>query len=294
MADFRQLASGIYLEGLAVDHERDIVWYSDVVGGGVHGVAADGSVQSFNLDRQWTGGLMLNADGAVLSTGAGGIMWNDPETGRSGWLLDRIDGRPINGINEMCPDGAGGLIFGTCDIERIAIAGTPRPSALHHLAADGELTLLAEGIDFANGLMLSADRRRLYCNNTFHGTCVFDVSAKLALTNRRLLVEKPDCDGMALDVEGNLWITGFQSGHLMRVKPDGAALDPVATPAGAITQVRFGGADMRDMYITAVPPDGGESLKDGVPLSEKNSLLYRGRSRTAGMRIAPTRFTLDG
>jgi len=106
-------------------------------------------------------------------------------------------------------------------------------------------------------------------------------------------VEKPDCDGMALDAEGNLWITGFQSGHLVRLRPDGTALEPVATPASAITQLRFGGADLRDVYLTSVPADGGESLKDGVPLSDHNSVLYRGRSEVAGMPIAPTRYTLD-
>jgi len=157
---------------------------------------------------------------------------------------------------------------------------------------DGELTLLAEGIDFANGLMLSADGKRLYCNNTFHGTCVFNMSASLALINRRVLVEKPDCDGMALDSEGNLWVTGFQSGHLLRMKPDGTALEPFATPASAITQVRFGGADMCDVYITSVSPDGGQSIKDGVPLAENNSVLYRGRSAVAGMPIPPARFAL--
>ena len=38
----------------------------------------------------------MNSCGAVLSTGQGGIMWNNPDTGKSGWLLDTIDGVPIN------------------------------------------------------------------------------------------------------------------------------------------------------------------------------------------------------
>ena len=92
--DFEKIASGIYLEGLAVDVERDLVWYSDVVAGGVHAVTRDGSIRSFNEDRMWTGGIMLNRDGTALSSGQGGIAWNHPETGRSGWLLQEIDGDP--------------------------------------------------------------------------------------------------------------------------------------------------------------------------------------------------------
>ena len=49
---FEQLAAGIYLEGLAVDHSGQAVWYSDVIDGGVHGIATDGSpLASFNPDR---------------------------------------------------------------------------------------------------------------------------------------------------------------------------------------------------------------------------------------------------
>jgi hypothetical protein len=61
------------------------------------------------------GGVLVNEDGSVLSSGPGGIMWNNPDTGKSGWLLREIDGNPINGINEMIPDGTGGIDFGTSD-----------------------------------------------------------------------------------------------------------------------------------------------------------------------------------
>jgi sugar lactone lactonase YvrE len=129
MAEFEKIASGLYLEGLATDHARDVIWYSDVIAGGIHGVKPDGTkVGSFNESRMWTGGVMMNADGAVLSTGEGGIMWNHPDSGKSGWLLDRLDGQPINGINEMMPDGTGGIFFGTNDIEMV-IAGAPKTSA---------------------------------------------------------------------------------------------------------------------------------------------------------------------
>lgn len=91
--DFQPIAEGVYLEGLAVDEARGVIWYSDVIAGGIHGVRRDGtSAGSFNNDRMWTGGIMINSDGAVLSTGQGGIMWNHPETGRSGWLLDELEG----------------------------------------------------------------------------------------------------------------------------------------------------------------------------------------------------------
>ena len=74
-------------------------------------------------------------------------------------------------------------------------------------------------------------------------------------------------NGMHFDAEGNLWITGFRSSFLTRVRPDGTQAPKVETPAGSITQVRFGGSDMRDYFINSVPSDGGDSLKDGVALT---------------------------
>lgn len=292
-AEFQQLASGIYLEGLAFDHRRNIVWYSDVIAGGVHGVMADGSLESFNADRMWTGGVMLNHDGAVLSSGPGGIMWNNPETGKSGWLLDEIDGEAINGINEMMPDGTGGIFFGTVDIERVVEGGTPRPTALYRLTAGREVVRLADGFGFTNGIMYDPARRSLYCNDTFTRTWAFDVQDDFRLSNKRPFLEKDDVDGMALDGEGNLWITGFRSGTLTRITPDGVELPPIATPAEAVTQVRFGGADMCDFYITCVPADGGDSLKEGRIPTEHRSFLYRGRSPAPGMPVEAARFRLD-
>jgi sugar lactone lactonase YvrE len=292
VGEFEKVASGIYLEGLAVDYKRNIVWYSDVIAGGIHGLSPDGSIQSFNPGRMWTGGIMLNEDGAVFSSGEGGVMWNNPETGKSGWLLDKIDGKPINGINEMMPDGTGGIYFGTNDIEMVIQGGTPRPTAIYRLTVDRELIKLVDGINFSNGIMLSPGRKRFYCNDTFRCTYAYDVQPNLTLTNRQVFLQKEDVDGMALDAEGNVWITGFRSNFLTRVRPDGTLLSPVQTPAGSITQVRFGGADMRDYYINSVPADGGDTLKEGKPLTEKNSFMFRGRSETPGMPITPARFKL--
>lgn len=291
--DYEPIANGLYLEGLAVDHERDIIWYSDVIGGGIHGIKPDGTqVGSFNEGRMWTGGIAINADGSVLSTGQGGIMWNNPDTGGSGWLIDEIDGVPINGINEMAPDGEGGMFFGTNDIEMIIEGKDVRPSTLYRLTADRKLIKLVDGIGFTNGIAYDRPGKRFHCNDTFRRTWTWDVTPDLTLVNQRVLFEKEDCDGMALDAEGNVWITGFRSQYLERIRPDGSALPRIETPKGSITQVRFAGPDLRDFYINTVPADGGDTLKEGGAITQRNSILYRGRSVTPGRTIEPTRFML--
>jgi sugar lactone lactonase YvrE len=291
--DYVALASGIYLEGLAVDHERDIIWYSDVVGGGIHGVKPDGSkVRVLDPDRMWTGGIMINADGCVLSSGQGGVRWNDPDTGESGWLIDTIDGAPVNGINEMWPDGQGGMFFGTLDIEHIMVARETRPTALYRLTRDREVILLADGLRFTNGIAHNPALRQFYCSETFGKGLAWDVRPDLTLSNKRVLLDRDDCDGLALDVEGTVWLTGVYSpGVIHRVSPEGRVLEPAPTPEGATTQVRFGGADGRDLYLVVVPADAGDCLKNGRPPSG-TSTLWRGRSAVAGVKIPPVDFTL--
>lgn len=293
VGQFEKIADGIYLEGLAVDHERNVVWYSDVIAGGIHGVKPDGrKVASCNVGRMWTGGCLMNDDGSVLSSGPGGIMWNHIETGRSGWLLHEIDGKVINGINELVPDGRGGIFFGTNDIEMIEKGQPTRPTALYRLTADREVIKLADDINFTNGIIYDGKRRKFYCSDTFNVVWAWDVEDDLSLSNRRVLLDKEDCDGMAMDAEGNLWITGFRSpGMLVRTTSAGSLLPPVKTPAGSTTQIRFGGADLRDYFINVVPADGGDSLKEGKPLSGR-SYLYRGRSGVPGALMGAASFKL--
>lgn len=270
-----------------------IIWFSDVAAGGVHGIKPDGTaVGTLNSERKWTGGVLVNDDGAVLSTGQGGIMWNDPESGKSDWLLSEIDGAPINGTNEMVPDGRGGIFFGSVDLDSVIKGVTPVSTAIFHLTREREVIRLCDDIGFTNGMMYDAVRARFYCNDTFKGTWAFDVSAQLELTNQRLFLEKDDADGMMLDVDGNIWITGFRSSIITRLTPEGKHMPDVEIGAGPITQVRFGGPDLRDLYINTVSTQGGAALKDGEAVSGQASHLYRSRSDTAGVTFAPPAFIL--
>jgi sugar lactone lactonase YvrE len=293
VGEYVALAEGIYLEGLAVDHLREVVWYSDVISGGCHGVKFDGTkVGSINESRMWTGGIMMNADGAVLSTGEGGIMWNHPDTGASGWLLECSSFTDLNGVNEMWPDGTGGIYFGTNDIEYIIAAKDTRPAALYRLTADREVIPLDNSVYFPNGIAYDPSRKAFYCSDTFRKGWAFDVAPDLSLANRRLLLDREDCDGLALDVDGNVWIAGFRSpGVLHRVKPDGTVLPDVATPSGSTTQIRFGGKDGRDYFIVICPEGAGDCLKEGRPLQD-SAYLYKGRSEVAGVLTEPSRFKL--
>jgi sugar lactone lactonase YvrE len=282
--EFEPVARGIYLEGLAV--EGDTVWFTDVFDGGVQRRDPDGTLARWLPEREWIGAVGLNGDGALLLSGFGGIVWVDPESGRSGSLVDSVGGRPLLGANEMCSDGNGGIYFGEIDLPAIEGRRQPGPVALHHLAADGTTRTVATELVFCNGVGLSEDGGTLYHNESFVGTFAYPVLDDGSLGERQKLLEKEDVDGLVFDVDGNLWITGFSSNDVICVTPEGEVADRVSVPAGAVTNIRFGGADGRDLYVTTVPLEAGMEIAAGRWPTAPDSVLYRTQAPVAG-RIPP-------
>lgn len=282
MASFEPIVTGFYLEGLLVD--GDDIWYTDVTVGGVHKVGSDAVLLP---DRTMIGGMARNEDGWLLVGGVGGIVWVDPPSGRSGTLVEGLDG-----ANEMRADGRGGLFFGTIDLPGILEGKRPGPSTIQYLSRDRDLTQLWGGLTFANGLAISPDRGTLYFNESFSATRAFPIGQDGALGQPHTLIEMADCDGMALDADGNIWVCGFSSGELRCVTPQGEEVRRLSLPGKACTNIRFGGADHRDLYVTVVDTASAQALAEGRPLTTRNSTLYRTRSPVPGAPVEKTAFQL--
>jgi sugar lactone lactonase YvrE len=287
--DFQAVVAGYHLEGMSVD--GDVLWVSDVFDGGIRRCTPDGRVDVYLPERDMVGGILQNHDGAVLCSGRDGIAWVDPATGSSGTLLDAIDGEPVRGVNEMIPDGEGGLYFGVLDIESIERHAPKRPGGIYHLGIDGEVHEVCGGIAFSNGIGISPDRRTLYCNETTSGPTAYELTDGIA-GPPVLLRAQHDADGLALDAGGDLWSVGYDSSEILRLAPDGTVRDRIATPAPGISNIRFGGVDDRDVFITATSPEAmAEYSRTGVART-RGSRVYRARSGTVGLPIPPTRFDL--
>ena len=280
---FEAIARGFYIEGLLV--EGPDIWFTDI---GFSGVQKVGSDTRLLPERTMIGGLQLNEDGALLVSGAGGVEWAHPASGQNGTLIDGLDG-----VNEMYACGRGGLIYGTIDLPAILRGEKPGSSTIEYLSPDGEKARLRDGLTFANGLALSPGQDELYFNESFSATRAFPIVLGGQLGEPRTLSDMPDCDGMALDVDGNMWITGFASRELRCLAADGTEIRRLKLPGNACTNVRFGGPDMRDLYVAVVDPAAAKALADAMPLQEQTSTLFRTRSPVAGARRKPTRFKLQ-
>jgi gluconolactonase len=127
-------------------------------------------------------------------------------------------------------------------------------------------------VDSSNGVMLSPDDTRLYVVEMNRGpkgprrVRVFDLSPEGAASNPRVFHEffpGRGGDGMAIDVEGNLYVAAGMNAprgttETLDVRaavyvfsPEGKLLREIPVPMDIITNVAFGGPEMKTLYITS-------------------------------------------
>ncbi len=286
--EFERIITGFaFLEGPRVD-EAGTLYFSDVMLGGAHKRSVDGTIETFFPERKWIGGLALNQEGGIICSGHGGLCYAHPKGGHSRSLLSAIGDAPINAVNDIQPDGRGGLYFGTYDGAALLAGRTPEPGALHRLDADGRVATLRDGIPMSNGLGLSPDGKRLYHSRTFEGLFVYELGRDGAIESERRLAEFRDGDGLAVDAEEHVWVCHCRSGEIRRYRPNGALERAITAPARDVLSLAFGGDDLRDLYVvTAYEGAGNESL--GAPMT-RTGAVYKTRSQVAGLPLARTRF----
>jgi sugar lactone lactonase YvrE len=123
------------------------------------------------------------------------------------------------------------------------------------IALDGKVTLAADRMGTANGIDVSPDGRTLYVNESVQRTIwAFAIGADGALSDKRLLRRFDDfgLDGMRVDVDGNLYVTRFGKGTVVKLAPDGALLREIQLPGAKPSNICFGGPDGRTAYVTEV------------------------------------------
>ena len=154
------------------------------------------------------------------------------------------DGRPLGRLNDLVADGKGGAYF--------TVGGA------YYVSPAGVVSTVVDQDIRSNGIMLSPDGRTLYVtNNTV--VVAFDVRADGSTSNRRdfgSLDGDNGGDGMAIDSEGRLYVTGAAGVHVL--SPRGEHLGLIPTPRRPIT-LAFSGADKKTLYVPqmgAVGPDG--------------------------------------
>ncbi len=86
-------------------------------------------------------------------------------------------------------------------------------------------------------------------------------------------------DGLAVDAEGGVWVA-LGEGGVARFTPSGELDELIEVPAGFVSSLSFGGADMRDVLI---------STADNQVDPQLGGTLMRARSEVAGLPVGAVR-----
>jgi len=125
---------------------------------------------------------------------------------------------------------------------------------LWKVATDGTVTLLEANMGTTNGVEVSTDEKHLYVNESVQrNVWKYDIDKTTgAVKNKRLLIQFPDhgLDGMRCDVDGNLYIARYAAGEVTVVSPHGTVIERIKLKGQKPTNVAFGGADGKTVYVT--------------------------------------------
>jgi gluconolactonase len=118
---------------------------------------------------------------------------------------------------------------------------------------DGSTTLLMDSIGTTNGIEVSPDNTFLYVNESVQRKIWrYDINEKGDILNKKLLIAFEDggLDGMKCDTNGNLWVARYDKGMVVQLSSDGLVLKEVTLKGKKPTNLTFGGAEGKTVYVT--------------------------------------------
>ncbi len=228
-------------------------------------------------------GAAIGPDGRCYVCNNGGFKWVDDETGLrpvlqaddySGGRIERVnlatgafetlyaasEQAPLRGPNDLVFDRQGGFYF--TDLGKGRLRELDR-GAVYYARADGSLIReVAFPMLTPNGVGLSPDGGTLYVAETEPARLwAFDLAGPGEIRRQpwpsphggRLVTGSANYqrfDSLAVDRAGNICVATLVHGGISVISPDGASVRHVPMPERWVTNICFGGVDLRTAFIT--------------------------------------------
>jgi gluconolactonase len=271
-----------FTEGPAVAADGT-VYFTDIIGNRILRLRPqDRRPTTWRTPSGRANGLLFDARGRLLvcegnefgdNDGNRRVTRIDVETGELEILTDQFEGRRYNAPNDAaaCSDGT---IFFTdpCYSDRDTMQLDHE--SVYRIAVDGSVTrvITQPEIHRPNGIALSPDESTLYvvdsCPDAGGNRKIwaFDLPQDRLPRNQRLVFDFAPGrggDGMAVDQEGNLYIAAGvlqpRSKHetadvpagIWILSPSGEVHGRIPVPEDVLTNVTFGGEDLKTLFVTA-------------------------------------------
>ena len=282
----REIASGLQFPEGPVAMDDGSVLLVEIARGTLTRVLPDGRTQVVADLGGGPNGAAIGPDGAVYVCNNGGFRWAreasgiqrpvaqaddyaggrvervDLASGRVERVLEAVDGHRLRGPNDLVFDAEGGMYF--TDLGKGREDDMDR-GAVYYARPDGSAaTVVARPVMTPNGIALSPDGRTLYYAETEGARLwAFDVTGPgtverhpwPSMHGARMVAAAPGgryqrFDSMAVDAFGNACVATLLHGGITVISPDGSLSSHVPLPDPFTTNLCFGGADMRTVFVT--------------------------------------------
>jgi gluconolactonase len=254
LADVKLVGDGYkFTEGPTVDPEGN-VYFTDQPNDRIVKWSIDGKLTDFLKPAGRSNGMYFAPDGKLLACADNANeLWELDSTGQHKVLLKDFEGIRLNGPNDLWVDRNGTIYFTDPYYQRPWWEHKKQPQrkqSLYKSDRDGSnLVCVDDALVQPNGIIGDSDRKLLYVADIGdRKTYRYKISGDGQLLDRQIFCRQGS-DGMTIDSEGNLYLTG--SAGVYVYNPDGQLIETIAVPKPWTANVCLGGADRKTLFITA-------------------------------------------
>lgn len=252
-AKLEKLSGGFkFTEGPSCDKEGS-VFFTDQPNDRIMKWSLDGKLSTFLQPAGRANGMYFDHNGNLLACADERTeLWSITPDGHHTVLAKEFDGKRLNGPNDVWERPDGGLYLTDPFYKRPWWDYDKRPQDGEHvyfLSADRK-TFKRVITDFTrpNGITGTPDGKKLFVSDIDgHKTWAYDIQPDGSLTEKTFFCALGS-DGMTIDAEGNLYLTGR---GVTVFDKTGRQIDHIDIQEPWTANVSFGGADHQTLYITA-------------------------------------------
>ena len=215
--------------------------------------SADGKLSVFLQPAGRSNGMHFDAAGRLIACAdEKNELWAISPDGKSTVIWKGHGGKPLNGPNDVWVHPGGGMYFTDPFYKRPWWSHDVMPQEgqhVYYLAPGAEaLVRVADDLTQPNGIIGSRDGRTLYVADIgAKKTWRYEIREDGRLAGKALVCEHGS-DGMTLDDEGHLYLTGDGVRVFDR---EGRQVEHILVPEPWTANVSFCGQDRRTLFITA-------------------------------------------
>ncbi len=239
-------------EGALWDSGRGILWWLDIRAAILHSHdAQSGRNRAQTLDSRLTALGLADRNELIACGDRGFVRLSVAADLRVmvSQVLQAPQERPGNRFNDGKVDGRGRFWAGTMDDAEAGDSGS-----LYRLDGSGILKQIRTGMRVPNGPCFLANGTVLVSDTPHRRitALLLDEHGEPAAEREfaRFTKEQGFPDGMTVDAEDHVWVAFWDGWCVRRLAPNGRIVAEIALPVQRPTCPAFGGADLRQLYIT--------------------------------------------